>query len=93
MKRNPYNFPWSECEFDGNLWKSGVKVKVTQESMENGYQFQKEFMSKVIANKHLTLDTIYTIDVLCVFSDHSQLTLVELPGVVFNSVQFEYVSN
>lgn len=58
MKRNPYNFPWSECEFDGNLWKSGTKVKVTQESMKNGYQFQKEFMSKVIENKHLTLDTI-----------------------------------
>lgn len=93
MKRNPYNFPWSECEFDGNLWKSGTKVKVTQESMKNGYQFQKEFMSKVIENKHLTIDTIYTVDELRVFSNRSQVVLVELPGVVFNSVQFEFVRN
>jgi hypothetical protein len=41
------------------------------------------------ALKHLTVDEIYTVDRTVVHNWHTDVFLVEVPGVYFNSVLFE----
>lgn len=62
----------------------GHKVTVTSKTLRNGYEYDQE---KV--RKHLHVGEVYTVDTVSIDSFHSDVTLIEVPGVSFNSVSFE----
>jgi len=62
---------------------SGEKVTVTEDSINYGYDSDKEK-----ANKLLKVGGIYTIDYTEVGGWHTDVYLKEFPGVYFNSVHF-----
>lgn len=54
---------------------------------DNGYSFDREN-----AIKHLTVDSIYTVDSVDIGQSSSKIRLKECPGEYFNTVQFERVT-
>lgn len=60
--------------------RSGAKVLFHN---KGGYEYQQEQ-----ALKYLTLGAIYTVDFTRVHRNHTEVYLVEHPGISFNSVQF-----
>ncbi len=65
--------------------KSGEKVVFS--SPTNGYLCHQE-----LARKHLAVGRIYTVDYTEVEAFHTDVFLLECPGVAFNSVLFDDVS-
>lgn len=62
---------------------SGTKVRYTG---EGGWD-----ADKVHANKYLTVGEIYTVDIIDIGSWCSEVYLVEVPHLDFNTVMFEEV--
>ena len=60
----------------------GDKVKFSVP--DAGYSYNREQ-----CKKHLELGKVYTIDYTEVISYHTDVYLVEIPGIAFNSVNFE----
>lgn len=64
--------------------KNGDKVRVTRESIKNGYSGVRRH-----AMKHLEVGKEYTIDYTIVYESVTDVYLKEIPNEVFNSVSFE----
>jgi len=64
--------------------KKGQRVAVTKESIKNGIA-----LDKALAQRYLTVGRVYTVDRTEKAASHTRVWLKEIPGVTFNSVQFE----
>jgi len=64
--------------------EKGDKVKVTEESIRNGYDHVRE-----LAEKYLQVGQTYTINYTVVGGFQNEVYLQEIPDVAFNAVQFE----
>lgn len=65
---------------------NGHKVKVTEQSAKNGYDYNSEQIRKC-----LTIGEIYTIEKTIVMPSSTTIYLQEYPDTPFNSVNFEDV--
>lgn len=65
----------------------GYKVKVTEKTKNNGYQYD---VNKV--KEHLELNEIYTVEKTVVDNFNTDVYLQEIPGIRFNSVNFEGIT-
>lgn len=63
--------------------KKGHKVKVTKETANNGLKSCKEMVAD-----YLTIGKIYTVEQTIVHSSSTDVELVEIPDIYFNSVCF-----
>ena len=63
--------------------KQGTKIKYTG---KGGYDSDKEY-----ANKHLSVNEVYTVCYIDVGGWRTEVYLEELPNLCFNSVHFEEV--
>ena len=63
--------------------KRGHKVMVTERTINNGYQGDKDY-----ANKYLEIGKIYTVEAMWVHDWNSDVELQEIPDKKFNSVHF-----
>ena len=66
--------------------KPGVKLLVTSESIKNGTDDDK-----VNADLYLRPKRKYTLKKIVVHDWHTDIWVEEIPGVKFNSVQFENI--
>tara|TARA_R110000803_G_scaffold3218_2_gene10966 strand:+ start:3194 stop:3496 length:303 start_codon:yes stop_codon:yes gene_type:complete len=64
--------------------KKGDKVRVTRESIKNGYSGVRRH-----AMKHLEVGKEYTIEYTIVYESVTDVYIKEIPKEVFNSVSFE----
>ena len=64
--------------------KEGHKITVTEETINYGYNHHKE-----MANKHLKVGEVYTVDHTEVGGWHTDVYIKEVPNIAFNSVHFE----
>ena len=64
--------------------KQGDKVKVTEETIENGY-----YCDSLKVKELLELNKVYTVDHMEVGRSYSSVILKEFPDLMFNSVNFE----
>lgn len=62
----------------------GHKVKVTEDTINNGYKYDKEKVKRLCE-----LNKEYTVSRTEVHSSSTKVYLKEFPGVSFNSVNFE----
>ena len=66
--------------------KNGDKVKITEKSFNNGHEFDRIKIAKL-----LRLGQVYEVDGTEVHSFSSEVYLKEFPGEQFNTVNFEDV--
>lgn len=64
--------------------QEGDKVIITEDSIENGYEFDKHR-----TKNHLKIGDIYTIDYSIIHKWSTEVFIKEVPNVSFNSVNFE----
>lgn len=64
----------------------GHKVKITAETIKNGYELDQE-----LVKKYLELEKEYEIDHTNISGFHTSVYLKEFPNISFNSVSFEDV--
>jgi len=64
--------------------EQGHKVIVTTETINSGYDSDKE-----LANKHLKIGAVYTVEYTNVGGWHTTVYIKEMPNIAFNSVNFE----
>lgn len=71
-----------------NIWAlKGFKVKVTEESIKNGYD-----IDVADAQKYLKVNQTYTVNKTHIGNCNTGVELIELPGIIFNSTQFEDIT-
>lgn len=63
--------------------EKGHKVCVTEHSIKNGHDFDKEQVKK-----YLKVGQFYTIEKMDVYDFNSNVVLEEFPELIFNSVNF-----
>jgi len=68
----------------GPWWPKLSTIRAT--NLENGWPHDRE-----LAKKHLTLGALYTVARSETWPDSSEVELVQIPGVRFNTVHFEQV--
>lgn len=64
--------------------KPGTKVTVTETSIRNGLSYDED-----VAREYLKIGGIYTILTTNIEGWHTDVWLVEIPDMSFNSVSFE----
>ncbi len=68
-----------------NIWApKGHQVIVTEKTKDNGYSTHSE-----LVKKHLVVGLPYTVAYTVVGNWHTDVVLIEFPGIKFNSVNFE----
>lgn len=66
----------------------GTKITVTERSINNGYQGDKES-----ANKYLRVGNIYTLNNVDISPFVTYIEVEELPNLIFNSIHFEDIED
>ena len=61
----------------------GHKLKVTEQTFNNGYDLDKELITK-----YLEINKEYTVNFTNIGQSHTDVILKEFPDIAFNSVNF-----
>lgn len=87
FRMNYFNYGENSPEDISFLRENTFKVIITRETWHNGYSLDSDQLHK----NGMTINTPYTLKSMSVGRSNSNLELLEVPGVYFNSVNFKFL--